>query len=787
MRTMLLRSVGKTRSLTASVAMLEALILGWPGDPDIANFVDEAAGSTFPELRLIGAFGHAEAGRKTDPDRLEAFKARHFWNDVSYPYRELAGAMLLKHWADDDALLPSAMARADGEYGSPWELELALRYVLQSSMDRPETRRFVLRQLADKYPFNSMHGRRAWSRVGEFAVADPTIRAAAIAHWADPRHRLIGMHMLADYAEAAPDDQLAEILIGCMDSEKGMDRYWALDALLRGWGADHQLLQPVIDALAKESDDRLADVVALLPRALCDPDQARGRVLSIARQQGVRRDMVATAFAEAGSDHTDEEAVAAILADGGSAAPAFYPGPTLFRTFAKHPKVRALAIQSLNGAEPALAAIAEGYADDPEIVDALFALATPLRTELRSQIVEFAAAGSAGTVLEDVIADGIKEADPDLRIRMTILHLRALTDPAAISQAKELLVDEARAVGSFHHTRRATALAGFVTFGNAEVLAEMQDYNGPLALETGSPLDSMPSLERLICENYAHLVAAFGEELPNRFGRGDHGSKLAEILSAAPSASPDARAAFLSMAEDGTMPLTTTALRSLAAERPRSALLLERCWQALAQTGGGNARPVACAEVALILAAEFPGDPAVRAELEGAFQNSPHTLTAIALSVFSPESEVLPLPSASEDLRHFGDLIAAVYVVGARGDTSAFLQVLDAMVTRDLHSTFDGQQIMNLAVSGRIQRDEELQARLTTRLATTAHPSLIGSNARQLATAGRLAPQGRVAVADSLARMIGDQRVPVAGYDAVGGRWRALRATLLDALHEEVE
>ena len=108
------------------------------------------------------------------------------------------------------------------------------------------------------------------------------------------------------------------------------------------------------------------------------------------------------------------------------------------------------------------------------------------------------------------------------------------------------------------------------------------------------------------------------------------------------------------------------------------------------------------------------------------------------------------------------------------------------MCSSDLHSEFDGQQIINLAVSRRIQVEGKLQDCLTTRLATTAHPSLVGSNARQLATAGRLRRQGRKAVGRALARTIECQRVPVAGYDAVGGRSRTLRAMLLDALHEEI-
>ena len=128
-----------------------------------------------------------------------------------------------------------------------------------------------------------------------------------------------------------------------------------------------------------------------------------------------------------------------------------------------------------------------------------------------------------------------------------------------------------------------------------------------------------------------------------------------------------------------------------------------------------------------------------------------------------------------------------MHSIGARGDTTKFLTFLDAMVTRAAYSKFDGQHITNIAVTRRIQRDEDLQERLCRRLSTRVHPSIAGSNARQLAAAGRLGTKGREHIAEKLAQLAKRKGVPVAGYDAVGARWRTVRATLLDALRSEVE
>lgn len=786
-RSKLLRGLADARSLTASISMLEALVLGWPNDPETKVAVEDAVLSASPELRLVGFLGRAEAGSKCDEGRMEALRGQQFWSDLSYPHRELAGAMLLKHWPDEDALLADALARADGDFDSPWEMELAFRYVLNASTDRAEVRSFVKRQLGEKFPFNVMHGGRVWSQVGTFALVDPGIRAAARDYWADPQHRLIGMRKLADYAETARDDDLVDIVLEVLRGDKGIDRYWALDALLRGWGTDHPTVRPVLDELAALPDERLADIVALLPRVIKDEAHARERILSIAASNGVRRDMIGIGLERLGCDHTDDEAVRAILGEQTATAPVFDPVPVLFRSFARHPEVRSLALRRLGVPEAPLAAVAEGYGDDPEIADALLRAATPLPTDLRSQVVEFAAAGSTGTVLEKVLADATREADPDLRVRMMTLHLRALTEPEAIASAKRTLLAEARAVGIDHDARRSAALAGLITLGDVADLVGMQGYNGPLKLQAGGPLDRVPSLERLICERFGLLTAAFGEELWDRFERTSENNRLAEVLATAPPASPEARDAFLRMAEDGKMPLTTTALRSLAAERPRSTLLLERCREALERGSSTNDRPAICAEIALLLATEFPGDLTVRASLEENYLRSHSTEAAVALAVFAPESEVLLLPSKPEDLRHFGDLIAAMHAIGTRGDTGKFLTFLDAMVTREVHTQFDGQHITNIAVTKRIQRDGDLQERLSKRLATKVHPSIAGSNARQLAAAGKLGTEGRDHVAGKLALLAKREGVPIAGYDAVSARWRTVRAALLDALRSEVD
>jgi len=227
---------------------------------------------------------------------------------------------------------------------------------------------------------------------------------------------------------------------------------------------------------------------------------------------------------------------------------------------------------------------------------------------------------------------------------------------------------------------------------------------------------------------------------------------------------------------------------TLAAERPRSDLLLARCWDMLDSRDDGNNRAALHADVGLILRDHFAGDTGVRKRLVERFRESKFTATAIPLAIFAPDAEELPfhIDFAALD-RDFADWTVAAHVAARRADSVAFCKLLEAMVTRRWRSQFDAQRITNLAVEERLQRDPELQCLLSARIGKDVNPSISGSFARYLAAAGKLGPEARAGAFCLLQAYGTDQRLPVAGYDALADRWRAIRATLLDAVSAGLE
>ena len=779
----LLEGLAKSRDLSSSAAFLESLALGWPTNHEVALLFSEAWNSHSAELCLVGILGLAVTGSTTQQARDAVLRGQSMWSDISYPHRELAAAMLLKYWSGDDTLIRGALSRMMGDFRSHWEHDVASAFLMESPVDRSDVRTWILAELRKDFAFNVARDRRIWSQVGRFAAEDPEIRAAANAYWCEPENRIIGMYKMPGYVKHVADPPVAAALIEVLSKkERKFDRYWALSSLLAGWGRDHPEVKATIDALRDAPDDELEDLVSFLPEIMPDKATARNRLLELAKREGVRCDLLAIGLEACGCDANDSEAISALLAFPVKLRGLFDASETIFRVFGAHAEIRSLALTRVQEVDAPLAAIASAYANDAEFAPLLFGAAVPLPVDLRTQIVEVATAGATGTTLEASLARAMIESDPELRTRMVIAHHRSLP-PEAHDMARKALLERAVAVGPDYESVRAAALAGLVAIGSLDSLVELEDRGKPVALVTGGLIERIPSVERLICESFKEFESLFGDGLSDRFKSHRDRSQLADILSTAPGASPSARAAFLSLAERGEIPRTQHALRALASERPRSELLLSRCWDILESHDQRNDRAMVSGEVGLLLREHFPGNTDVSRRLLERYKEVPEVATALPLVIFEPSAEELPFPIEFEELGHrFADWTVAVHVAASRADSTTFCKLLEAMVGRRQRSKFDAQQITNLAIHERLQWDQELEGLLSGMISQKGNPSITGSFARYLAAAGKLNVASRSQVIDILRVLGADQRLPIAGYDAIADQWRSTRATLFDAV-----
>jgi energy-coupling factor transporter ATP-binding protein EcfA2 len=779
----LVNGLSKSRDLHASAALLESLAHGWFKAPNTENLFQQAWSHHRGELRLVGALGLLNRGSRLAEIRDFVLQAQSFWALRSITHRSLAVEMLITYWPNDPEFIQGAIERLSHHGSSVWEHDSAAQYLFSCSINNHKIHQWVLKAFNEDYPFNFHLGnQREWDFIGRLSAHHTDIRSAATKYWQDPKNRVIGIHKLASYVTHVADPEILAVLKEILaDKKSNFNRLWALDALLTGWGRNHVDAKPMLDAIISGPDEEIEDLTSLLPKVYEDKVDARNRLLSIGRRSTVRRDLITQGFALCGCDGSDDEVVKVITSNMQERGSAYDLSHQLFNSFGTHPIVREMAKQSLHIPNGPLSAIATGYANDSEFAPTILAAATPLPTGLRTQIVEFAAEGATGTALEKVLEKALLESDPELRVRMAIAHYRKL--PAnEHATAKQELLKQAIAVGPDFDAVRAAALAGLTALGALGDLVEIKDGDKPLKLSTGRGMDPMPSLERLICQNFSDFELAFGEKLQARFESWSRQDRLAEILTAAPSASPAARSAFLEMAERGELPKTLQAIRALAGERPRSKLLLKTCWDVLEHKERNNTSVSINAEIAIILRSHFPGNFEVREKLINLFKQSPTTDTAITLAIYSPDARELPNPSIREIGQGLGNWTIAIHIAARRANSAEFVALMEDMVTRDFRSQFDVQTITNLAVQERLLTDAELVELLSARLHENVDCSISGSFARYLASASKFDEGVRTKVVNLLNTITKDQGLALAGYDAIADDWRCTRATLLDAL-----
>ncbi|MFG6428865.1 NACHT domain-containing protein [Roseateles sp. LYH14W] len=783
----LIQSLAVSRDHRSSVAMLEAVALGWPSTQQSIDLFQLAWDTREHELRLVGAMGLSAQGMSTPAMRDAAMRAQSNWSAVSYEYRSIAIWMLRRYWPNDPELIKSAVDRMTGRYDSVWEYDAAASYLMACDIANVDLRKWVLAEFTRQHPFNFHFSEdTAWQKIGQFAASDEDIRKAANAYWQNPENRIIGMRHLVGYVTHVCDSEIAAVLREVLQEEEhGFNRFWALHAMLTGWGREHPEVRQSIDMLMDESDEQLLELASLMPAIYRDKKLARERLLSMADHPKIRFDLLTDGFSECGCTGADDQVVQKLLK-----APLrkglFSPTSAIIELFSQHPDVRSLAERGMQGDDPPLASIASAYRDDPDLAEALFAAAVPLPLGLRTQVIEYSAGGAPGTTLDAALGMALQECDSELRVRMSILRYRAIAKDHREAAIQELL-QKSVAVGPDFEAVRGAALAGLIAIGAVDELVNMQDREKPIGLYTGNVLHQMPSLYRLICEQYGEIESKFGDSLTDRLERSGQGTKLGSILSTAPSASPAAKAAFLKLADAGKLPLDAQALHSLAAERPRSQTLLNYCWQVLESRDENNSTATLNAEVAEILRSQFPDENGIHRRLVALHSNGHDAASSIALVIYSPLAEELGELATNVRHRNFADWAVAVRLSAARDNSESFVKLLERMATREHPTQFDAQDCINRAVYERLQHDSELVELLAARLRKDVNGSISGTFARYLTSAAKLDAASRARALDLLQSLAAEQRLVVVSFDAVAGRYRALRATLLDAVAAGVD
>lgn len=784
-----------TLDLSVAAAALEALGVGWPTTDGLSELHDRAAASLNPTLRLVGIAGRAAAGRGGASDRdllvglLSKFPEVDFWD------RPRARALLAEFWKDDPAVIEVALTAVTrcGDQRPDFERESAMHYLVRCSPANQSVADWVRRELTEQYPFSLSHD-DVWDQLIPFANMHSDIRAAVVASIKSE----CGSHSLHNFQaliQALRGDELRDFLISISRSQQGWREFWAVRPLVEAWGRSDPIVAEFFNEIAQWEDRRLDDLAALLPKIILDPKVCRTRLFALMGGERARFDLIAKGFVALGCTSADDEVVNALLGKIDKSAPAFDPTTSLLTHFHGNARVRQYALDTLKERAPPLAVLAKAYKNDAVIRASILAFANPLPAELRADIADVAALEAMMRPSLHAVLSGYDiEVDGERKIAASISYHRNMAREVMGASEEHLtkLRRDLHAVGPDLYERRAAAFAGMLILGRLVEVVPMLEYGDkPLNIRLGTGYGrESDSLMALMAERWDELSAAFGQELPARFGDfGADEGHLWDCLAPHLSASAGVLRDFLSFIDRTATMLGLRSFLALARELPSSDVLLRHCWRAFGREVSGQCErhsPWAVQrlqlEIAYVLRDQYRDRPDVISNLQNALKRGRRP-AVVALSMLAPADALLDqIEITPIDLgQQHSDWVTAVHLSAARSAPDDFAQVVLAMISRPTRTNWDFQEVVNRAVVERLGWDGAAVGFLKNRLMESFDPSEIVSLPRYLSAAGAFDTDITQRCTELL-QFESQAPMPRAGFDAVEGLVRSVSRSLLDVI-----
>lgn len=325
----LLGMIKRSLDLSVTAAALQALSLGWPDSPELADLHDRTLKSMDGTLRLIGIFGRAASGRADASDRDALVELLSEFSEINFWDKPDARELLWKAWPQDPALIELSLrtVRQGGPLRREFERETAMGYLIRCAPSNQAVADWVREELKQQYPFSLMHD-DLWACVVPFALAHEDIRAAVIttikSEW--------GTHSLHHFQEliiALGGDDLRDFLIATAQGDQGWGTFWAVRPLVLAWGSDDPVVANFLDEMARWDDVKLSNLASILPKIITDAEECKARLLGFANlSEGARFDLIVPATAEIG--YSAGDFVERLISKVGAVAPLFDPSVALY-------------------------------------------------------------------------------------------------------------------------------------------------------------------------------------------------------------------------------------------------------------------------------------------------------------------------------------------------------------------------------------------------------------------------------------------------------------------------
>ena len=476
--------VNESEEPNTVAAATEALLQKWSDYPPLVKIVERCRASAVPELRFVGVRGRIEFGKHDDADltsvlRLAEAVAPRFW------LNEQVAELLLKGWPGNERLKRACLDSLHGmrgglpdDHGGRLEHDTAVSILLTSySMDE-EIVSFCVNQLRkERYPFLGLHRPDAFRLLAENFKDHPEI-IEALDEWVE-RKELMGMEVSA----AARVGRTATFKKKLLERLPKSFPHWPAEALLEIWGISDPDVAAAVDTFIADPT-RASMIGHLLPQIFNDRAECRRYLIRLLQNpECARPDFVLEGLVRLGTSGSDTEVVDAVLVSlAAKRHIVFRDGvkERLILHFLDNPKVRELAIETLNGRNGVYGAIAQACGSDAEIRALLLCLVTPLPTRLRQIIASHLAYGDVDNgVALNFLKSYDSESDAEVKVQSAIgYYSRLQQTDENIKHAMDDLARTIVCVGSDYEERRLAAFCGLVLLGRLDIMDFTKDFDG---------------------------------------------------------------------------------------------------------------------------------------------------------------------------------------------------------------------------------------------------------------------------------------------------------------------
>ncbi len=778
-------------------AAIEALVLGWPEHQSLESIIDHSQRSLSAEVRLatIGIRISRRLHNDSDFDYLLELGRRR--NDLRLHYAwsgEIAKA-LIDGWRGSESLkgqcLEALRRTREFRYESISD-DVATWVLLRGFPHDPEVAKYCAHVIAnDQHPFIGMHERsNVWILLHEnFCDESPIVDA--IDTWIEKNKADTMQVAFAALVGRTPKAKQALI-----ETLAASFPHWSAWGLLEGWGMQDSEVSKVLSEMATGPARFASQIAHLIPQIISDVGAARVRLLDILNDpQCIRHDFVVEGLGSLPDKGEVSEIVSAcfqVLARSAGLHQRSMEHYMIAR-FSEVREVYEFCLERLKLRDPPIAECALAFSGDSQMRVRIAGLVQPLPPPLRLRILNKLSDQPYDDEFSlSILRDYDVEENDELKTVASIGYHRNLHHTGRrLENALDRLKTDISCYGPDHEERRHAAFAGLLVLKRLEIMHDLQELigTGPVSIDLGKWSEPNLPLLRLVAENWGYLRSIFGESLPDRISRWHHNCWSA--LCRAARDFPDLQNEIVSVLDaDANLALHRETLAFVAAVKPRSQLLMDRCLAALTATDV-NA-PRASFAAAELLAQAFGGDEEVYSKLiealpivrNGAWLFA-RPQVIVSLCIGWPKAPVIDelyaqLLRAPDSI---SDYAAFFEVVFARCPTNQLPDRLQRHLTASgvVNNPYVSRALVK-ALTRRLRTDPETVRVLASMLTESLHASAKASITRALAVTDGVSSE-LVTYCNSEIRHQLALKSPELGFDVVSGEVRGVVLSLLDVLN----